>query len=321
MALGIEVVNGVKSECYHSLPSNDKRATAFRLFFVPGNPGSLGFYTSFFDQLIDSLRKVSGVPVALHSVAHAGHHLDDSGDANEKRRRFNLQYQVEHKVAFIQQYASKDDSAQICLVGHSIGCYVTAEALALLPQHVRARVVFISFIMPFVNWSNLPLLHKFQLSAFSSTYPLSGRVILCALDRLSLSTKRRLVRLTMPDTVHADMVADVLHQVAGNFVKMGIDEIQLIARPESTAKMLKHLQVHEMACPQYQATHVIYTRNDKWAPHRDALLFEEHLVSGAVTVIDGLDHAFSLDAVMTDKVVKALTGQLLGAMPGLRSKL
>jgi hypothetical protein len=98
----------------------------------------------------------------------------------------------------------------VCLIGHSIGCYVVVDALALLPKPAQLQTAFVVLLMPFFRWKNMPLSHRLQLSAIAATYPLSASLVLGALNIVPLATKRSLARAAMGDSKYGDMAAQVM---------------------------------------------------------------------------------------------------------------
>lgn len=96
---------------------------------ITGNPGLPGFYTTFLSTLYESLGKQMPVWV----IGQAGH--DDPPESSEKmvpalmdnEKMFDLQGQVYHKAAFIEQFVPK--GVKVYLIGHSIGAWMTIELL------------------------------------------------------------------------------------------------------------------------------------------------------------------------------------------------
>ncbi|XP_034153485.1 lipid droplet-associated hydrolase isoform X3 [Esox lucius] len=102
---------------------------------IPGNPGVVGFYKTFMQTLYQAFDRRCPV----WAVSHAGHceppdtmdMIDDpsvmaAGDV------FGLNGQVEHKLAFLRDYVTRD--TRLVLVGHSIGCYIILEMMKRDPE-------------------------------------------------------------------------------------------------------------------------------------------------------------------------------------------
>ena len=122
---------------------------------------------------------------------------------------FNLAFQTRHKAAFMTKHIRPGST--VCLIGHSIGCYVAVDALALLPMPAQLQTSFVALLMPFFRWKNMPLLHRLQLSTFAATYPLSASLVLGALNTVPLAAKRALATAAMGDAKYGDMAAQVRH--------------------------------------------------------------------------------------------------------------
>uniref|UniRef100_A0A336LZP8 Lipid droplet-associated hydrolase n=1 Tax=Culicoides sonorensis TaxID=179676 RepID=A0A336LZP8_CULSO len=116
---------------------------------ITGNPGLVGFYTKFLGTLYESLDK----KIPIWVIGHVGH--DDppecSGkivpDLYENERIFDLQGQVYHKRAFIEQYVPKD--VKIHLIGHSIGAYMILELLKV--PEIKRQIVKSYMLFPTIE--------------------------------------------------------------------------------------------------------------------------------------------------------------------------
>ncbi|KAF7201027.1 lipid droplet-associated hydrolase [Nothobranchius furzeri] len=100
---------------------------------VPGNPGVVGFYRTF----MQNLHRLSGRPV--WAVSHAGHcdppesmDMVEDASAAERDDVLGLNGQVEHKLAFLRRHVPI--GTRLVLVGHSIGCYMILEMLKRNPE-------------------------------------------------------------------------------------------------------------------------------------------------------------------------------------------
>ena len=124
-----------------------------------------------------------------------------------------------------------------------------------------------------------------------------------------------------------------MHDVAPNFAAMGIDEITELQKPAATKRFVDLLQAHEMITAAAagtgtrtgtgtgaagSSTLVLYTTDDRWAPETDAGMLDESLLSADVSVLPGLQHAFSMHADMRAKVAHTLAAFLRrGLAPGV----
>ena len=128
-------VNGVPTHVF-SLQSKTKNNAL--VLVVPGSPGMGHFYVPFASRLFHLGNGVYDVSV----VSHAGHSpgFPKQADTGE-RDWYNLEDQIAHKLAYIEEQASHKES--LYLVGHSIGCFMILKMLqTLAPSRVK-RAVFL----------------------------------------------------------------------------------------------------------------------------------------------------------------------------------
>ncbi|XP_034941822.1 lipid droplet-associated hydrolase [Chelonus insularis] len=115
---------------------------------IPGNPGVPSFYMAFIKALKSRLPPETPVWV----VGHAGHvqpsdNLSFLPNTSSNKELYNLDGQVNHKVAFIKQYVPKD--ARIHLIGHSIGSWMILQLLK--DPEFASRVVKCYLLFPTVE--------------------------------------------------------------------------------------------------------------------------------------------------------------------------
>lgn len=107
------------------------------VLLITGNPGLAGYYTTFLTRLHSRL----GIPV--WAVSLAGHVLPPSTSPyslpslRKNPELYNLQGQVEHKLAFIEKFVP--ENVKIILIGHSIGAKMILEVLK--NSDIRSRVI------------------------------------------------------------------------------------------------------------------------------------------------------------------------------------
>jgi pimeloyl-ACP methyl ester carboxylesterase len=279
------------------------------IFFIPGNPGSLVFYDYFFARL----HSVLGCE--LVAIGHLGHDLN----GRKERREYGLQTQIKHKADIIRTWCENienDSDSDICIMAHSIGALIAVEALSTLPIKLQqSRIKFLSLLMPFFAWQNIPNIHSLTLRLYCSTYPQSKRFGKSFINSLSPAAVRMLASLADVPPKYKASVANVLDRVVGNFLTMGVDEINLIKKPETTRRIIDLLKNHETINNKLLSILVLYTEDDQWAPEKDLLLFQDlRTLDGCV--IPGLSHAFSLTEREVTPVLHSLCRQL-----GQRSQL
>ncbi|XP_069685055.1 lipid droplet-associated hydrolase-like [Periplaneta americana] len=116
------------------------------ILLIPGNPGSAGYYTTFLTKLHSQL----GVPI--WAVSHAGHVLPPPTRQNlppleQNPDLYNLEGQVEHKLAFIEKYVPKN--VKLILIGHSIGAKIILEMLK--NSEIKSRVMKAYLLFPTIE--------------------------------------------------------------------------------------------------------------------------------------------------------------------------
>ena len=188
----VEDVNEVPTHVFTQKSSVRNRTL---LLIVPGSPGMGHFYIPFATRLFQQ----GGGAYDVSVVSHAGHSPgfakpESSGDPGG-RNWYDLDDQIYHKMAYIEQQAAEKDA--LYLVGHSIGCYMvlkmlkqltpekvkkaillfpTIEKMALTPNGKSLSPLFTTFRYPFMGavWllSNFPdTVRRFVLGQYFYTTP------------------------------------------------------------------------------------------------------------------------------------------------------
>lgn len=93
------------------------------VLIIPGNPGVIGYYTSFMKTIYMTLKGTH----AVWAVSHAGHCCTTYSTSQFGKDVYDLKDQVRHKIDFIRDFVPK--GAKVTLVGHSIGCQITLNVL------------------------------------------------------------------------------------------------------------------------------------------------------------------------------------------------
>ncbi|KAI1161626.1 hypothetical protein F5B18DRAFT_432141 [Nemania serpens] len=106
------------------------------IFFVPGNPGLIGYYVPFLSALRDLLdANVSLNPIAFHIHGQnlAGFADQDHEPFTSQRKPYDLEHQIQHilKTTSALRIESGARRGQpydrVLLVGHSVGAYIALE--------------------------------------------------------------------------------------------------------------------------------------------------------------------------------------------------
>jgi hypothetical protein len=302
-----EQVNGLLTE-YVNISSTEIRPKLLQIFFVPGNPGTIAFYLDFFDLLVKEVTCACGPGgwgVELWACGHAGHDLVQASN----RSTHGLCTQIQHKVCFFEKHFKP--GAKVCLMGHSIGAYIVVDALRSLKPAFRESIAYLTLLMPFMWFRNMPAVHAMKLNAFALGHPVTSTIAgVCAqaVPRVVWDTSTRLL---LP-AKHAHLVAAVLALVVPNFLHMGVDELREIgAERRVLSELLPAMRELELL-PGYKSTLCLYTEDDAWAPVEDSLLMEREGKLGKldVSVVPSLEHAFSLKDDMSAAVVGPIVRQV-----------
>ena len=199
------VVSGVLSECVHLPPPPSSSESSVcsvdtkHVVLVPGNPGSLHFYSSWLPTLhssleevfrsSDSLTREHRTDVHLHAFSYANHHLHDedrdSAEEEENYDLFSLPCQVQHAAAVIrgilkkhQPRANDNDndnnkkknSQSLFLISHSLGAYIILDMLNdTANRDLLDKTKHCVFLMPFMAYSNFHFMHKSFLQFLSNS--------------------------------------------------------------------------------------------------------------------------------------------------------
>ncbi|XP_028994863.1 lipid droplet-associated hydrolase [Betta splendens] len=111
---------------------------------IPGNPGVVGFYTTF----MQTLHSMFNYRHPVWALSHAGHCAPpDSMDMIEESSLaadadvFGLDSQIKHKLSFLRKHVPRETS--LVLIGHSIGCYIILEMMKLDPELKVVKAVLL----------------------------------------------------------------------------------------------------------------------------------------------------------------------------------
>ncbi|MCO5580700.1 hypothetical protein L7F22_034570 [Adiantum nelumboides] len=148
ITLRVERINGYTTELMETLVEAPKQ----RVVFIPGNPGIIPFYKSYFEALAQNF----GGKASITGIGYLGHSCKDL----QKGKLFSLEEQVEHKVQLVQKIAAEDNTPLV-LVGHSIGAHMALCVFKKFPDKVRHVVALYPFLatnekssfQSFLKWS------------------------------------------------------------------------------------------------------------------------------------------------------------------------
>lgn len=133
------------------MPIADKPKRTPVIVIIPGNPGVIEFY----EEFAKDLNKLTGYDIL--GLSHTGHLYHDKLKYNWDP--IDVFSQVNDKIKFIENYfmhtendkANNGDPPEIYFIGHSFGCYVILEILALLNKDVKKCVKHAYLLFPMVE--------------------------------------------------------------------------------------------------------------------------------------------------------------------------
>lgn len=231
------------------------------IVFVPGNPGLVEWYITFFAEILESL----GPGYAVRGASYAGHSTDpnkinveDATTANNNAAyapttttttalAWTIEGQVRHKIAYIDKFTKQlsdnniggsDDatagaSCKLILMGHSIGCHLVQRILVLRSDDILQRTIQCIFLMPFIRmdapFPNQQVLDWASHHPDTSTWILQNACRLLARLPHSETLMRDLLLKSMMERPEDRMfTAKLLRQTAfpRNFLGLGLEEIR-----------------------------------------------------------------------------------------------
>lgn len=232
------------------------------IMFVPGNPGLVEWYISFFAKILQSL----GPGFAVRGASYAGHSTDPSqinveeaGDA-AKSMAWTIDGQVQHKISYIDKilhqvrddYGGGDgDRVKLIFVGHSIGCHLVQRILMLRPD-ILHRTVRCIFLMPFIRM-DAPAPNQ-QVLNWGAYHPATAAWILQALSRLLKKlhpqTLQDLLKPVMDKREDRKFTARLLRKTTfpRNFLGLGLEEIRDVPQAIDVSEIYRNIN-HEIQVP------------------------------------------------------------------------
>ncbi len=277
------------------------------LVFVPGNPGLIEWYLSFFQQLLQRL----GPGFAARGIAHAGHSLHPERIAPGSRSTtvaWTVEGQSMHKAAYVdhvlkefREVAQKRRLARqpkLIFVCHSVGTFFTQQLL-MRRADILARTELLIGLMPFIRmnapWKQQILMDT--LAAYQAATIRIHELLSLALSKLPRSWVDRIMSSSIPDSTARSVAIDLACQYhfVKSFFSLGLEEIRDLPETVNAAPLRQ--------CP----TALLFAGNDQWAPehHLDDL---QRLKEGKLipeTVEWEYDPRLRHDFVVDDKQIEA----------------
>ncbi|KAI7899391.1 uncharacterized protein BX663DRAFT_489278 [Cokeromyces recurvatus] len=230
------------------------------LFFIPGNPGLVEYYTSFLQGIYKTLNHPSFEIIGEDQIDHKINCLDVLIKENEPNTHF-------------------------ILMGHSIGSYIAAAVLKKRPNHRISRVIALfPTLREIAITPNGINITRIVNTIPASLFGFAGTLI----SSLPPSIRQLIVKMLtgqegdgLQVTAHQLLYSSVLK----NAVTMARFEME-------TVKALDH----DFYTKHLDKFIMYYSANDKWAPkdHYDYMM--EHFPDGNIHLCpENVPHAFCLE--------------------------
>lgn len=275
------------------------------LLIIPGNPGVVGFYTTF----MRTLHRMFNYRHPVWAVSHAGHcvppdSLDMVEDASLAAELdvFGINGQIEHKLAFLKKHVPRETS--LVLIGHSIGCYIILE---IMKRDPKLKVLKAIMLFPTIERMAqtpqgrvmTPVLCQMRYVAYFPLFLLS---------LLPERLKSSLIKLVLggirclDHTIIQPAIGLLSGDCAANAMYMGGQEMKMVLdRDNATVK--KHLK----------KLIFYYGATDHWCPVEYYHDIKRDFPDGDFRLCEnGFRHAFVLDAgrEVAKMVVEWIRGDL-----------
>ncbi|CAL1576053.1 unnamed protein product [Knipowitschia caucasica] len=261
------------------------------ILVIPGNPGVVGFYSTF----MQTLHRVFQQRLPVWAVSHAGHceppdHMDMVEDTSLAAELdvFGINGQIQHKLTFLRKQVPRD--TRLVLIGHSIGCYIILEMIRRNPE---LKVLKAVMLFPTIERMAVtpqgravtPLICHLRYLAYVPVFLLS---------LLPEPLKQGLVRLALggirglDPTILQPTVGLLSGDCAANAMYMGGQEMKKVLERDN-ATITKHLNKLIM----------YYGATDHWCPVEYYHDMKRDFPHGDFRLCEkGFRHAFVLDAAV-----------------------
>lgn len=275
------------------------------ILVIPGNPGVVGFYTTF----MQTLHRAFNCRFPVWAVSHAGHceppdHMDMVDDASLAAELdvFGINGQIQHKLSFLRKHVPRE--TPLVLVGHSIGCYIILEMMKRDPQlKVLKAVMLFPTIERMAQTPQgrvaTPVMCQMRYVAYLPVFLISllPEPLKNCLVRLALGSIR-----SLDQTVIKPTVGLLSGDCAANAMYMGGQEMKIVlGRDNATIK--KHLN----------KLIFYYGATDHWCPVEYYHDIKRDFPDGDFRLCErGYRHAFVLDAgaEVAEMVVEWISAEL-----------
>lgn len=132
--------------------ATQKSANLPLLVFIPGNPGLIDYYVTYLSIIAEKYPKYD-----ILAISHAGYQTSDdfiaAGKDPKEKDYYDLEYQVEHKVAILKKHlSSRKEKTDVSFLCHSMGSFIVQRVVKAIVDDPelskRVNVKFTGLICP-----------------------------------------------------------------------------------------------------------------------------------------------------------------------------
>ncbi|KAI1312903.1 hypothetical protein F5Y03DRAFT_203763 [Xylaria venustula] len=272
-----------------STSNNNNDSHHVLIFFVPGNPGLIGYYNPFLSalrDLIDSNTTLDTVNFHIHGQSLAGFVEQDHEPFTSQRKPHDLEYQIRHILKSVSSLRIESGPKQgqpydhVLLIGHSVGAYIVLETChrVLRDPPLAPELKLTSGILLFPTIDHIAdSPNGWKLNMLRQT-PLLGdnayRVAQGFLRLWPYNTLYWFVSKTLGFPPHAaDVTTKWLKSRDGVWqsLHLGMDEMRVIREDKWDDELWEITHSTISAIPKF---YFFFGQNDEWVAdrHRDAFI-------------------------------------------------
>ncbi|KAJ3552172.1 hypothetical protein NPX13_g11176 [Xylaria arbuscula] len=285
------------------------------IFFVPGNPGLIGYYAPFLSalrHLLDSSASLAATNFDIHGQNLAGFSDHDHEPFTSQNKPHDLGYQIQHilKIVGGLRITSGPKQGQaydhVLLVGHSVGAYIVLEIChrVLRDPSLAPSSKFTSGILLFPTIEHIAdSSNGWKLNMLRQTPLLGDNAYRIAQGFLRLwpyNTLHWFVSKTLGFPPHAaDVTTRWLKSRDGVWqsLHLGMDEMRVIREDKWDDELWDIAKSSTSATPKF---YFFFGRRDHWvADHcRDAFIQKQSTQTERIRIVvdeGDLPHAFCIE--------------------------
>ncbi|KAI8624712.1 hypothetical protein F5Y19DRAFT_467569 [Xylariaceae sp. FL1651] len=307
---------------YHlSYPSRSGDASSVSLnvliFFVPGNPGLIDYYSPFLTalrNLIDTSASLNAVSFHIYGQNLAGFTDNDHEPFTSRRKPYDLEFQIQHTFKTVSSLRIESGPTQgqpydhVLLIGHSVGSYIALEIChrVLRDPSQAAHIKLTSGILLFPTIEHIADSPSgWKLNMLSQTPLLGDNAYRIAQGFLRLWPSNTLYWFVSKALGFPQHAADVTTQWLKSrdgvwqALHLGMDEMRIIGEDkwdEELWEIARDAKSHEAVVPKF---YFFFGKQDHWVAehYRDAFIRKRSKQTERTRLIvdeDNFPHAFCI---------------------------